>query len=73
MGPFAIAITCGCLDALRWLLWLVALLLIALVAVQGLRADETAQPEKFLIMAAVAGAAGWLCTLLSKRLLPPPA
>jgi hypothetical protein len=69
MSPVATAVTVGCLDALRWLLWLIAILLVALVIVQFIRNDEAAQPLQFLAVAIVGTAGGWLCGLLSRRLL----
>ena len=68
MGPFATAITVGCLDAMRWLLWLVGALLVALIVVQTLRGDEGAQPAKFAMLALGAFGVGWICMFLSKRL-----
>ena len=69
MGPFATAVSAGCLEALRWLLWLVAVLLVLLVVVQAVRGDDAAQPEKLLIMAAMAAAFGWLCSFVAGRLI----
>lgn len=68
MGPFASAVTIGCLDAMRWLLWLAAVLLAALIVVQNLRGDEAAQPAKFAALATGAFALGWICILVSRRL-----
>ena len=68
MGPFAKAITVGCLDALRWLLWLVAALLAALIVVQFVRNDAGAQPVQFAIIAVVGLTGGWLCGVASRRL-----
>ena len=68
MGPFATAITVGCLDALRWLLWLVAALLLLLVVVQAARGDEAAAPVKMLTLGAGAAALGFICGWASKRI-----
>ena len=67
MGPFATAITVGCLDALRWLLWFVGALLVALIVTQRVRGDADAEPVKLMAMAAAAALAGWICGWASRR------
>ena len=72
IGPIAIAVLGGCLNALRWLLWLAAALIIALVVAMWWRGEASGNPVSLAMLAIVMALAGAACGWLSNYLANAP-